>query len=260
MLNRIIGALFIGGINIEVVDYERLESGALQEDDISLFSYKPSLHSYLRHNWTTRVDRMCLLDPQIIELTRLHSAYEFGNQFMSQVPNFSPEFLVRGHTALQNRNLSDALSNLWIVVEQLTSHIWEKSFIPNDTFHPKDMPKRKDFLKDRIWTISMKQEMLWQAKFISDKCYVALSKARSARNSLVHSGTMSDVEILESLWINLFELFRIASDQELNELINETTYMDNNLQRIFRHKYQESVKMEGIVNFNGWLKYQNNDK
>jgi hypothetical protein len=259
-LNRIIGALFIGGINIEVVDYERLESGALQEDDINLFSYKPSLHSYLRHNWAALVDRMSLLSPQIIDLTFFHSAYEFGNQFMSQVPNFSPEFLVRGHTALQNRNLSDALSNLWIVVEQLTSHIWEKSFVQNNKFHPKDMLKRKDFLKDRVWTISMKQEMLWQTKFISDECYVALFQARSARNSLVHSGTMSDVKILESLWINLFELFKVASDQELNELIKLTTYTDNKSLLGFQHKHHEFIKMEGDVNFDGWLKYQNNDK
>ena len=112
------------------------------------------------------------------------------------------------------QNKSDALSSLWVVIEQLTSFLWENKFLKTPKLHPTNNNKsRLDSLKgdNRTWTTSVKHELLWQTKFISEDCFSALSLARQQRNKLVHDGNVPDFEVIQNLWWNLHELLESAS-------------------------------------------------
>jgi len=254
-LNKILGAIFLGGIDVKAIDYNTLECGTLAEGGKSVFSYFPSAYTRLRHNWASLSERIVLNHPKIIRIVEFQAAYSVGNQLLDSIQNFSPVFLLQGYSALQNRNLSDALSNLWIVVEQLTSHIWENKFLVKNDIHPEKIQGRKKSLKDDkdTWSIAVKHELLYQTNFLSIDCYDALSQARKARNNLVHKGTVDNQIVIENLWIALFELFKTASDIQLNGLRNLTTYPDaadiNKL--IFCHKHHE-LSTTANLNFDEW--------
>ena len=75
------------------------------------------------------------------------------------------------------------------------------------------MKGRLDSLKqdNRTWSTSVKHELLWQTKFISEDCLAALSSARKQRNNLVHEGKIPDFDVIKNLWECMFELFESAS-------------------------------------------------
>ncbi len=212
-INRILCASLLGGIHVEAIDARGLVCGSLyREKDI--FVNNPTFHGRLRHKDASVQELFStLMHPRIVRVSELNNAYLHGIKVLEAISNFSPIFLLRGYSALLYRNWNDALSNLWIVVEQLTWHVWEKHFLSDATLHPKSMKTRLKSLKDdnRTWSISVKHELLWQTKFISEECYVSLSLARQSRNDLVHKGGIPDPTTIGNLWKGIFELLESAS-------------------------------------------------
>ena len=154
-----------------------------------------------------------LMYPRVLLISELKSAYLHGISVMDKINNFSPFFLLHGYSAMVYQNRSEALSSLWIVVEQLTSFLWENKFLANPKLHPiKKINKRFDTLKDnRTYSTSVKHELLWQTKLLSEECFEALSMARQQRNKLVHDGTVPNFKIIENLWKNIHELIESTS-------------------------------------------------
>jgi hypothetical protein len=212
-LNYILCAILLGGIHAEVLNHSELECGSLQNCR-EIFSYKHSLHSRLRHMDASISERLQpLMYPRTLLISELKSAYLHGVSVIDKINNFSPFFLLHGYSAMVYQNRSEALSSLWIVVEQLTSFLWENKFLANPKLHPiKKINKRFDALKDnRTYSTSVKHELLWQTKLLSEECFEALSIARQQRNKLVHDGTVPDFKVIENLWKNIHELIESTS-------------------------------------------------
>lgn len=243
-INTILCAILLGGLHVEVVNSSNLQIGALNSDN-NIDLYKPSLHNRLRNNMTSLDERLTpLMFPRAIPVADLKNAFNSGILVINAIKNFSPFYLIHGFSAYTHNNLSDALSSLWIVVEQLTSFLWESKFLKTDSLHPTEkINGRLDSLKDnRTYSTCVKHELLWQTKFISENCYSALSSARQRRNKLVHEGLVPEVLIIINLWNNLPELFEKASG--LNEFGIRKLSLVNVLETNSQRNY----------NFDDWAK------
>lgn len=212
-INRILCAILLGGTHVEAIDSRGLVCGNL-ESGKNIFVNNPTFHSRLRSKDASVQELFAtLMHPRIVRVSELRDAYLHGIKVLDAISNFSPIFLLRGYSALLYQNRSDALSNLWIVVEQLTWFLWENRFLSTPEFHPVNMKTRLKSLKEdnRTWPTSVKHELLWQTKFLSEDCFSALSFARQSRNKLVHDGLIPDYSVIENLWRAMFEMFESAS-------------------------------------------------
>jgi hypothetical protein len=52
-----------------------------------------------------------------------------GRSVLEALPELSGEFLLKGGTGIARRDWGAALANLWIVVEQITSSLWERRIV-----------------------------------------------------------------------------------------------------------------------------------
>lgn len=120
VMNRLFCALLIGGIYAESVAHNEALVGCLREDS-RLFVYVPTKHGRFRHMTASIQERIDLLHPRVLYVSQLKEALAYGMSVLERVENLSPYFLLHGYTALQYQDLSDALSSMWIVVEQLTA-------------------------------------------------------------------------------------------------------------------------------------------
>lgn len=240
-LNRIFCALLIGGVHAEFVSHNEALVGCLGEDK-RLFVYTLTQHGRYRHMAAAITERINLLLPRVIRVAQLRSALGLGLAVLSNVKNLSPAFLLQGYTSLQHQSASDALSSLWIVVEQLTSFLWERRFLGNPALHPADMKGRLQGLKQdhRTWTTSVKHELLWQIKALSEQSYGRLSIARSQRNKLVHEGRVPDMEAVTGLWPALCEMLEFASGVSMAQL-----------KSLGQWNHQPSTRV-GKTNFDSW--------
>ncbi|MBT3067854.1 hypothetical protein [Rhodoferax sp. U11-2br] len=219
MLNRLFCALLIGGIHAEFVAHNEVLVGSLGED-LRLFIYTPTQQGRFRHMDASISERVALVHPRVIRVSKLQEALAFGLDALSRIENLSPAFLLHGYTTLQHQNASEALSSLWIVVEQLTSFLWEKRFLDDPKLHPVNMKGRLQGMRqdNRTWTTSVKHELLWQSKVLPENSYASLSIARSQRNRLVHEGRVPDIDSVTSLWPALCTMLEVASGVSMAKL------------------------------------------
>jgi len=219
MINRLFCALLIGGIHTEFVAHNEALVGSLGED-LRLHVFTPTQHGRYRHMDASISERIALLHPRIIRVAQLQEALVFGMQTLKRVETLSPAFLLHGYTALQQQSSSEALSSLWIVVEQLTSFLWQKRFLSDPALHPAGMSGRLHGMKqdNRTWTTSVRHELLWQIKVLSEDSYARLSNARGQRNRLVHEGRTPDMGPVTGLWSALCEMLELASEIPMGKL------------------------------------------
>ena len=212
-LNEILCSLLLGGIHTEVLHSDGLVVGSLQ-DGIRLFAYTTSIHTQLRLNRAAINDRLQpLMHPRVLMVVEIKEAYSQGQQVIKAIHNLSPFFLLNGYTAMVYQNNSDALNNLWIVVEQLTEYLWTEHYIKNKSDFPVRVTKCHNHVKqaiqrDQIWA---KQQLLRLSKIISKECHKVLCQTRGKRNDLVHEGIVPDLQFIKSLWTVLPELIEMAS-------------------------------------------------
>jgi hypothetical protein len=148
-------------------------------------------------------------------IIELNTALQHGNDLLNQISNLSTFYLLTGITELQYGNWSSALSNLWIVAEQLTDYLWKIRFLNDDTKNP-DIPFRIQTLRqdNRTYNVSVKQEILYQLGIISANIYKTLYSTRKARNMLVHEGRLVDKNTADDLYISVRSLLQIALKYE----------------------------------------------
>lgn len=215
-LNEILCSLLLGGIHAEVLHSHELVIGTLHEKT-NLFAYTPSLHTQLRENWASITELFePLMCPRVLSVDNLKKSFSEGLEIIRSIPKFSPFFLFNGYTSLTNQNNSDALNNLWIVVEQLTEILWINQYLRNSNCYPPNVKKRHNQLQSKIDNniISAKHELLKLSAIIQNKIYQKLNRVRKARNDLAHAGISPKREVIIELWDILLELFEITTDRK----------------------------------------------
>ncbi|MPY01332.1 hypothetical protein [Salinivibrio sp. VYel4] len=227
-LNEIQCSLLLGGIHTEVLHSNALSIGFLQ-DKVRLFSYTPSIHTQLRLNWSSVSERKNLLNPRVLFVEDIKKAFCQGQKIIKGIYNFSPFFLLNAYTALIHRNNSDALNNLWIVVEQLTDFLWKEQYLKMNAWSPRLQRCHSHLSQKRqLKNIWAKQQMLRLSKIITKKCHKTLSTARTTRNDLVHDGTVPDFCMIKALWDVLPSLFEACSSIHNIGINNICCYGDGN--------------------------------
>ncbi|WP_062034601.1 hypothetical protein [Acinetobacter sp. BMW17] len=214
-LNEILCSLLLGGIHAEVLHSHELVIGSLHKKT-NLFACTPSLHTRLRENWASITELLePLMYPRVLSVDNLKKAFSEGQEIIRSIPHFSPFFLINGYTSLTNQNNSDALNNLWIVVEQLTEILWINQYSRNSSSYSPKVKKRHDQLQLKIDNniISAKHELLKLSKIIKNEIYHKLNRVRKARNDLAHRGVSPKREVIFELWDVLLDLFEIATSR-----------------------------------------------
>lgn len=183
--NRLFTALLLGGIMCEAVDKRDIVSGSLHENravwPVDLGDSASShLHAKLRMRNASNLDSILLLKPNYVFLADFIHALEVGSRVLGAVKNFTPTFLIRGVTEISYKNWATALSNLWISVEQIIDFIWGKEFLGIDKFNSVDIPSRSKNMRDdnRTWSMSVKQELLYQSGLLSAANYASRAVLR----------------------------------------------------------------------------------
>ncbi|WP_060873450.1 hypothetical protein [Myroides odoratus] len=212
--------LLFAGFNIEGIDHKDIVTGNLHEKwaiwptNLGESSISQT-HSKIRMLVASNMDTIQLSNPRIVRVKELKEKLISGNLILQKIPNLTPKFLLRGITEFRYKNWDLVLSNLWITVEQIIDYLWHYKFLSNAIFHPfEDIPNRKKSMKDdsRTWTASIKQEILFQSKILTEDILKNLSEARKARNKLVHEGKAVDQEIATSILKTTFKLIQIISN------------------------------------------------
>lgn len=239
--NEIIGALFLGGILVKPIDLTKLHQGCIIENGGSNFSYIPSPNNDFRNKSASITERIKAHHPNHIQVKEFIEAYNFGMKIIKKI-NFSPIFLALGYHYLNQGKVAESLSNLWIVIEQLTDFLYQskidssilkilKRVLPNKT------------------NIEIKHKILHETKIITEQTFQILLSNRKDRNKLLHDGIMPNRENVIQLWTILLELLEVAVDTKLEKLEKNSKIilnrnLDNHIKNITPKK----------TNFEQWKK------
>ena len=191
--NRSFAALLVGGVYCEAVNPDGLELGSVIDWAYlrihSRSQAAPNVfHNLVRLKMAPPLEAIRLVNPRTIEMTSIEDALRTGRSILERISEVGPEFLLKGVTGVARRDWGAALSNLGIVVEQVTSHLWEQRVLAPARAN-KSVVGRMDQLSDnRTWTIAAKHELLHQLGALPASVLSELALARKARNALAHRG------------------------------------------------------------------------
>lgn len=240
-INNIEGTIFLGGLILSPTSHKTIECGSLSEIGQRVHSNIVSTHNRFRSNSASLSERTALLHPNYIMVSDLNSAFSIGGQVLKHIGNLSPNFLVKGHNALVTWDLPDALSNLWISVEQITSYLWENKITSNLKGLENSISKEYYQLKKskQDWKVSERHDLLKKAGYISKPNFDVLGKARQRRNELAHNGSLPEFEVVESLWFALISLIEEHSKVSLEKLRQCTSLGDGKFNKHFPPDFSE---------------------
>ena len=214
--NKCFASLLLGGVYCEAIGRDGLQLGWVL-DWKYVRTCSPAIavsnrfHEQIRSQRASPLESIALVEPRSISFEEFSEAISTGQALLEKIPELSSDFLLMGVTSFARRDWGSALSNLWIVVEQLTSHFWKKVILDSAKI-TKDFPGRIDQLSDnRTWTSSAKHELLFQLETFSAKAFKNLAVARKARNSLVHDGKRPSEEAATAVIFAVKELIRNAA-------------------------------------------------
>lgn len=227
--NEIIGALFLGGILVKPIDLTKLQQGCIIEGGGSNFSYIPSINSDFRHKSQSITERIKAHHLNHVQLEEFIEAYHFGVSILNKI-NFSPIFLALGYHYLNHGKIAESLSNLWIVIEQLTD------FLYHYKIDKKTLKLLKRVLPKKA-NIETKHIILHETKIINEQTFQILINNRKDRNKLLHEGRIPDRENVIKLWKTLLDLLEVAIDEKLIKLQNNSQLilninLDNHIKEI----------------------------
>src|SRR5262249_49385057 len=119
-------------------------------------------HMHIRHRAASPLEAILLVQPRTVTIDELSIAMSKGRKVLSRVAPLGGEYLIKGTTGLARRDWGAALSNLWIVAEQILSALWEEKVV--SPTHALDQSRtRRDQLNDtRTWTAAARIELLYQ--------------------------------------------------------------------------------------------------
>ena len=131
-VNRSLSALLLGGVYCEAIGLDALDFGYIIDWTylrVATSARANTFHQHIRLQRANAVEAIELLEPPSIGITELSEAMRAGRRLTDVVPELSPEFLLKGVTALARHDAGTALSNLWIVIEQLSSNLWNQKVL-----------------------------------------------------------------------------------------------------------------------------------
>jgi hypothetical protein len=213
--NRCLAALLLGGVFCEAVSLDGLELGSVI--DWTYIRVRTSrspapnrFHSLIRHQSASPIEAIQLLEPRTVDFSEISQAVKLGLDVFAAVPTLSGEFLLKGVSGIARRDWGAALTNLWIIVEQITSLLWDREVLQNLS-QEKNISGQRDQLKDtRTWTTANRQELLFQKKIIDHATLHDLYIARKGRNELVHRGLHPSEVVARSAYSGVLSMLRIA--------------------------------------------------
>ncbi len=191
--NRCLASILLGGVYCEAITSDGLDFGSVLDWKYVRVASCASaaanrFHFLIRGQHASPVEAIALEEPRQISIEELAKAAHKGRLVLENAPGVGGEFLLKGVTSYARRDWGTALANLWIVVEQLTSHLWSERVI-GPARQSQVIDGRIDGLKDnRTWTISTRHEMLFQTNVLDAELYASLIVARKSRNQLSHDG------------------------------------------------------------------------
>ena len=207
--------MLLGGVYCEAIGLDGLDFGSIIDwKYIRVNTSAPAsanrFHRLVRLRNASSLEAIALLDPRIAEFSDLSAAMTTGRAILEKVPELSGEFWLKGVTGIARRDWGVALANLWIVVEQITSNLWEHCMVePART--PDPIPGRAGQLSDtRTWSIAVRHETLHQIRVLPRETLIKLSDARKARNTLTHRGKHPTPDQAQAAYTAATELLRVA--------------------------------------------------
>lgn len=213
--NRSFAALLLGGVYCEAISLDGLDFGSIIDwTYLRVHTAAPAsanrFHKLVRLKKASAFEAISLVGVQSITLSELSAAMTAGRALLDAVPELSGEFLLKGATGIARRDWGAALSNLWIVVEQITSNIWgHKVLAPARS--PDAIAGRLDQLTDpRTWTIAARHELLHQIGILPADTLATLSVARKARNALAHRGIHPTETAAQAAYASALVILQIA--------------------------------------------------
>jgi hypothetical protein len=212
--NQCLAAILLGGIYCEAIALDGLEFGSIIDwKHVRIQGRGQSapnrFHNLIRMQRASSLEAIALLNPRMQKVDEIVRASESGRKILDQIPELGGEFLLRGATGFARRDWGVALANLWIVVEQMTSHLWKRCIVDVAREDPR-VPGRIDSLDDnRTWTVGVRHEVLFQRNLLSQSAFEHLNSARKARNRLSHSGKHPDEDAARAALNSVMELFPV---------------------------------------------------
>lgn len=225
--NDMLCKLLLGGLDVEAISQKDIARGSFHGEKMVWpvnfgYSYNSYMHAMIRMKLCNNVDAIKLLGAasSAISIEQLKAYLIKGESISAKIDNLSTYYLLNGITELKYGNWSAALSDLWIVTEQIIDYLWVNFFVSDPDRDP-EIPSRKQTLinDNRTYSTSVKQEMLYQIGILTKNTFSNLYTVRKARNKLVHEGKMVSEEIAKILYESIDELFRaIIGDSSMRIL------------------------------------------
>jgi hypothetical protein len=214
--NRSFAALLLGGVYCEAIGLDGLDFGSIIDwKYLRSHSSGPAgpnrFHQLVRQRMASAFEAITLVHMRSITIDGLSNAMKAGRNLLDAIPELSGEFLLKGVTGIARRDWGSALSNLWIVVEQITSNLWIQKVL-NPARLLENVAGRLDQLSDaRSWTMAVQHELLHQISIIPTDTLKTLSIARKARNALAHRGKHPTEEDAQAAYISAVAVLQIAA-------------------------------------------------
>lgn len=180
--NKIICELSLAGLVTEPVTSVHVSRAQLRDNHAWLTSgggkylyrtIEPFLKIYQQGPWITSSQ---------VDVTKLEVIQNLEASLkLAQVSENIPLLIANAFSLFSKQVTSEALIDSWIVVEQIIDYLW------NEYLDLIDNSKRKERLKDtRIYSSSVRIEVLYLNKIITEEEYVTFHVARSHRNDMIH--------------------------------------------------------------------------
>lgn len=247
--NDFLAKLLVSEFYVEGVDVRDIVTGRLNEKwsiwpvDLG-YSAASQLHSKIRMRMASNTDTILLSNPRSIFVSEFKAKVQKGERILSKVPLLNSKYLTKGVSEVRYKSWDLVLSNLWITAEQLIDFLWNNLFLSSDDYHPNtSIINRKNSMKDdsRTWTMSVKQEILFQSKIISGTVLEKLFSARQARNKLVHEGKPVDEKVAKGLLSAIEDLLTISTKEKISLFDFE------------RYKGGKISKLNVEISFDDWI-------
>jgi len=213
--NKCLAALLLGGVYCEAITVDNLEFGSLIDWKYLRVSSNAAgasnrFHYLIRMQAAAPIEAIALMRPRTVAFSKLQEAIRTGFDVLSAIPEMSGEFLLKGVTATARRDWGSALANHWIVVEQIAAHLWRRYVLNTAASGPAIEGRREQLEDSRTWTTSTRQELLFQKSILDANTLRTLSRARKARNALVHRGAHPTEEAAFACYDAVLSLMKIV--------------------------------------------------
>ncbi|WP_340672262.1 hypothetical protein [Bradyrhizobium ottawaense] len=216
--NRCLAGLLIGGVYCEAVSSDGLDLGFILDwkyvrSERAGQSASNRFHQQIRYRKASALDAISLLDPPTARFSDLDAAMKIGLSVLNRIDRLRGDLLLKGVTGIARRDWSAALSNLWIVIEQIVSHLWESRVVRHARESGSAKSRLDQLADNRTWTAAAKLEVLHQTGCFGLNALHQLSMARKARNDLAHEGRSP----LQAAALSAFDGMRLLFEASMPE-------------------------------------------